>query len=57
METGSSVAWLSFADDCGVLSTHLLTEGPLEQCVALAPHDDEEQGKMRSAARAVAIEV
>lgn len=39
------------------VAAHLLTEGPFEQRVALAPHDHEEQGQVRPSAGAVAVKV
>lgn len=49
--------WPSRTVGLSPVAAHLLTEGPFEQCVALAPHNHEEQGQVRPSAGAVAVKV
>lgn len=48
---------LKWAERILCKSSYLLTERPLEQRVALAPHDDKEQRKVCSSPRPIAVQI
>lgn len=44
-------------EEVETLHAYLLAEGPFEQRVVLAPHDDKEERKVRSSTRPVTVQI